>query len=95
MADYGEHRLFKNDTVFYGQKVCIKLITEHFNYGEELSIDIKVFINGVCKALLENEVLHKSDVERLIGPRPWTEEAKEEPAEEQPSEELETDVADN
>ena len=52
-------------------------------------------LNALANALLENEVLHKSDVERLIGPRFGDEPASPETINPETSEALETDIADS
>jgi AFG3 family protein len=41
--------------------------------AKQLLTDKRRELDLLANALLEKEVLHKSDIERLIGPRPWAE----------------------
>lgn len=48
-----------------------KMIDAQYERAQELLTDKRDELNALANALLENEVLLKSDVERLIGPRPY------------------------
>ncbi|MEM1220169.1 MAG: AAA family ATPase, partial [Bacteroidota bacterium] len=46
------------------------LVNSQYERAQELLGEKRAELEALAKALLENEVLLKSDVERLIGPRP-------------------------
>ena len=47
-----------------------KLVEKQYERAQDLLKDKRSELNALAQALLEKEVLLKSDVERLIGPRP-------------------------
>lgn len=49
-----------------------KMIDVEYARAQELLTERRAELNLLAQALLENEVLLKSDVERLIGPRPYS-----------------------
>jgi len=67
------------------------MIDEQYERAKALLTDKREELNALANALLENEVLHKSDVERLVGSRPFGETAQE-PVE---NVDVEPDVASN
>jgi cell division protease FtsH len=50
-----------------------ELIEDQYKRAQQLLINHKDKLTILAHELLEKEVLHKSDVERLIGPRPYPE----------------------
>ncbi len=48
-----------------------KLIDLQYERAKGLLIEHREGLNALAAALLDKEVLHKSDIERLVGPRPW------------------------
>ncbi len=52
------------------------MVREQFERAKELLTDKKEELETLAKALLENEVIVKSDLEELIGPRPYPEPKK-------------------
>jgi len=48
-----------------------KMIDKQYQRAQDLLTERRDELNALANALLENEVLLKSDVERLIGPRPF------------------------
>ena len=81
---------YSDDTARLIDEEVRAMIDAQYERAQNLLIDKREELNALANALLENEVLHKSDVERLIGPRPGSEKIETEP-----TEELETDIADN
>ena len=59
------------------------LIDKQFERAKEVLIEKKDDLEKLAQALLEKEVLLKSDVERLIGPRPFKARPSELPEEEE------------
>jgi AFG3 family protein len=55
-----------------------KMVLEQFERAKNLLIEHRDALEKLAEQLLEKEVLHKADVERLIGPRPfaWPDEHK-------------------
>lgn len=55
-----------------------RIVTAQFARAKQLLLDHRDALEALAKQLLEKEVLHKADVERLIGPRPyaWPDEHK-------------------
>ncbi len=55
-----------------------RMVTAQFDRAKAMLIEHRDKLEALAKQLLEKEVLHKSDVERLIGPRPyaWPDEHK-------------------
>ena len=53
-----------------------KMIAEAYQRTLKLLTEHKADVEKLAKALLDKEVLHKSDVEELVGKRPFEEEAK-------------------
>jgi cell division protease FtsH len=47
------------------------IIDGQYDRAQQLLLDHKSELEQLAKALLEKEVLHKSDLERMIGPRPY------------------------
>jgi len=53
-----------------------KMIDLQYDRAQQLLIDRREELNALANALLENEVLTKSDVEKLIGARPYSNDGK-------------------
>lgn len=47
------------------------IIDGQYDRAKDLLLDHKAELEIMAKALLEKEVLHKSDIEKMIGPRPY------------------------
>ena len=47
------------------------IIDGQYDRAQEMLHEHKAELEIMAKALLEKEVLHKSDIERMIGPRPY------------------------
>jgi cell division protease FtsH len=62
---------YSEDTATLIDTQVRKMIDKQYERAQELLRDRKQDLENMAKALLEKEVLHKSDVERLIGPRPY------------------------
>ena len=82
---------YSDDTARLIDEEVRAMIDVQYERAQELLTGKREELNALANALLENEVLHKSDVERLIGPRFGAKRIKPEPN----SEELETDVAES
>ena len=76
------------------------LIESQYDRAKKLLTEKRHELNLLAQTLLEKEVLHKSDLERLIGKRPFAEEEKFEHAhatepKKEGVEEINTDVVEN
>ena len=67
---------YSDDTARLIDEEVRKMIDAQYERAQALLADKREELNALANALLENEVLHKSDVERLIGPTPWSPPAK-------------------
>jgi len=63
---------YSDDTATIIDQEVRKMIDAEYLRAQELLIEKRDELNALANALLENEVLHKSDVERLVGPRPFS-----------------------
>ena len=63
---------YSDDTARLIDEEVRMMIDKQYERAQNLLTEKRDELNALANALLENEVLHKSDVERLIGPRPWT-----------------------
>lgn len=61
---------YSDDTAFMIDEEVRKLVDQQYERAQKLLKDKRNELEILANALLENEVLLKSDVERLIGPRP-------------------------
>ena len=60
---------YSDDTARLIDEEVRSMIDNQYERAKNLLIEKREELNTLANALLENEVLHKSDVERLIGPR--------------------------
>lgn len=61
---------YSDDTARLIDEEVRAMIDEQYERAQNLLTEKREELNALANALLENEVLHKSDVERLIGARP-------------------------
>ena len=62
---------YSDDTATMIDDEVRKMIDLQYERAQELLTEKRAELNALANALLENEVLLKSDVERLVGPRPY------------------------
>ena len=65
---------YSDDTARLIDEEVRLMIDQQYERAKALLTEKRDELNALANALLENEVVHKSDVERLVGPRPWGEE---------------------
>ena len=61
---------YSDDTATMIDKEVRNMIDKQYQRAQDLLTEKRTELNALANALLENEVLLKSDVERLIGVRP-------------------------
>jgi cell division protease FtsH len=66
---------FSDDTATLIDEEVRKLIDKQYVAAQELLKDKRKELDIIAQQLLEKEVLHKSDIVRLIGARPYTEDS--------------------
>jgi len=64
---------YSDDTATLIDDEVRNLVESQYDRAQELLTKYNKELHILAKQLLEKEVLVKSDVERLIGPRPWPE----------------------
>lgn len=69
-------RPYSDDTAKLIDEEVRKLIDTQYIRAQELLTQYRSQLNALAEALLDKEVILKSDVERLIGPRPYPEPVK-------------------
>ncbi len=62
---------YSNATAELIDKEVRTLIDKQYERAKALLKEKNKELHALANALLEKEVLHKSDIERIIGPRPW------------------------
>jgi|GEM_PF-3671023 len=67
---------YSDDTATLIDQEVRAMIDAQYARAQALLTEKREELNALANALLENEVLHKSDVERLVGPRPGGEPSK-------------------
>ncbi len=67
---------YSNETATIIDQEVRKMIDEQYQRAQKLLVEKRDDLNALANALLENEVLLKSDVERLVGPRPFQEDVR-------------------
>jgi len=77
---------YSDDTARMIDQEVRSMIDSQYERAQKLLTEKREELNALANALLENEVLLKSDVERLIGPRPHGEPSRLADDAEQPSE---------
>ena len=63
------NRPYSDNTAMMIDEEVRKLIDIQYERAKKLLIEKRKELESLAQALLETEVLHKSDVERLVGPR--------------------------
>ena len=66
---------YSDDTATLIDDEVRKLVEEQYARAQQLLTDHIDDLHTLAKELLSKEVLVKSDLERLIGPRPWPEQS--------------------
>jgi AFG3 family protein len=72
MSNDSFNRPYSDETAALMDKEVRKLADEQYARAQILLSERRVELETLAHQLLEKEVLLKSDVERLIGPRPFT-----------------------
>ncbi|MCL4132424.1 UNVERIFIED_CONTAM: hypothetical protein GTU68_037300 [Idotea baltica] len=62
---------YSDDTAHMIDDEVRKLLESQYERAKELLVERRPELEKLAKELLDKEVLHKSDIERLIGPRPY------------------------
>jgi AFG3 family protein len=76
MSNESYHKPYSDDTARVMDEEVRNLIDGQYERAQALLIDRRAELDLLAKTLLEKEVLHKADLERLIGKRPYQEEEK-------------------
>jgi cell division protease FtsH len=71
MSQENFNKPFSDETATLIDDEVRKMIDVEYERAQQLLIDKKEQLHLIAKALLEKEVLHKADVIRLIGERPY------------------------
>lgn len=79
MSQENFNKPYSEDTATLIDDEVRKQITDQYERAQQLLLDKRNELNIIARALLEKEVLHKTDLDRLIGPRPFALEEKFEP----------------
>ncbi|MEY4134671.1 MAG: hypothetical protein RL386_1021 [Bacteroidota bacterium] len=66
------HKPFSDETAALIDAEVRKLLQLQYERAQQLLLDRREELEVIALTLLEKEVLHKSDIERLIGPRPYS-----------------------
>ena len=70
------HKPYSDETASLIDDEVRQLLQVQYERAQNLLIEKKTELEMLAQELLTKEVLHKSDVEKLIGPRPYQEEEK-------------------
>jgi cell division protease FtsH len=70
------HKPYSDETASLIDEEVRQLLQVQYERAQSLLIERKDELEKLAHELLAKEVLHKSDVEKLIGPRPYQEEEK-------------------
>ena len=65
-------RPFSEQTAYLVDQEVKKMIDEQYDRAKALLRDKRKALDDLATALLEKEVLHRADLERIIGKRPFT-----------------------
>ncbi len=76
MSNESYQKPYSDETAKLMDDEVRKLIDTQYVRAQELLLEKKDELNLLAQTLLEKEVLHKSDLEKLIGKRPYQEEEK-------------------
>ena len=67
------HKPFSDETASLIDEEVRKLLQAQYERAQQLLQERREELEIIAQTLLDKEVLHKSDIERLIGPRPYVE----------------------
>jgi cell division protease FtsH len=70
MSNEQFHKPFSDETASLIDEEVRKLVNSQYLRAQELLMKHRHELEVIARELLDREVLHKSDIERLIGPRP-------------------------
>jgi AFG3 family protein len=76
MSNESYHKPYSDETAKLMDDEVRKLIDSQYIRAQQLLIEKRDELNLLAQTLLEKEVLHKNDLEKLIGKRPYQEEEK-------------------
>jgi AFG3 family protein len=76
MSNESYHKPYSDDTARVMDEEVRNLIDGQYERAQALLIEKRTELDLLAKTLLDKEVLHKADLERLIGKRPYQEEEK-------------------
>jgi AFG3 family protein len=76
MSNESYHKPYSDDTARVMDEEVRNLIDGQYERAQALLIERRAELDILAKTLLEKEVLHKADLERMIGKRPYQEEEK-------------------
>jgi cell division protease FtsH len=76
LSNESYHKPYSDETAKLMDDEVRKLIDQQYERAQNLLTEKRQELNLLAKTLLEKEVLLKSDLENLIGPRPFPEEEK-------------------
>ncbi len=73
MSNESFHKPFSDETASLIDTEVRNMLSEQFERAKALLQERREELEVIAQTLLDKEVLHKSDIERLIGPRPYKE----------------------
>ncbi len=73
MSNESFHKPFSDETASLIDTEVRDMLSEQFERAKALLQERREELEVIAQTLLDKEVLHKSDIERLIGPRPYKE----------------------
>jgi len=76
MQNESFHKPFSDDTAALIDDEVRNLLQFQYERAQQLLVEKRAELEKLAQELLAKEVLHKSDLEKLIGPRPYAEEEK-------------------
>jgi cell division protease FtsH len=76
MQNESFHKPFSDETASLIDEEVRLLLQVQYQRAQNLLVEKKAELEKLAHELLAKEVLHKSDLEKLIGPRPYQEEEK-------------------
>jgi cell division protease FtsH len=76
MSNESYQKPYSDHTAMLIDEEVRRLVNSQYERAKELLRERHNELEIIAKALLEKEVLHTSDVERLIGPRPYANEER-------------------
>ncbi|HOY17529.1 MAG TPA: ATP-dependent zinc metalloprotease FtsH [Haliscomenobacter sp.] len=76
MSNESYQKPYSDETATLIDEEVRRMVNSQYERAKELLREHRNELEIIAQALLEKEVLHKSDLERLIGPRPYANEEK-------------------